>query len=372
MIHPWWHIQGNSGTVEGLPVIDRNSKTFFYPPFLHVFIAGFMFFLPTGIATIISISLIYSLSVPATYLLSRSYGKGRKASLTGAGVTGASITLLHSQLMGFWSFAAAFILGVASFSFYRFHRKEGDRKYLAAYIVTGLFTVLTHWVFGAFIIGMPLLDGLLEEKSIDWKIPGLAFLTVLPFYLAFFATSSIGSYITTSFDKLYPSIMPLLAVSGLLTSRGSHRTIDLFTAGSLAGILAYYLGVPMPFGGMIQFALPLLAGFYISVLHDQVKDEELRKAFTVLVSLLMVLGFISQITIGHGSSRALTEKEFHQLINARDDIPRDKIVAGPELGTWVTLASKDQRIVSPYADFNTSQLDTEKFHILLSGDRERP
>ncbi|QKQ97932.1 hypothetical protein GKQ38_00135 [Candidatus Nanohaloarchaea archaeon] len=366
LMQPWWHIQGNSEMVQGLPVIDRNSKTFYYPPFLHVFIAGFMLFLPTGLATIISVSLIYSLAVPATYLLSRSYKLGREASLLGAGIAGASIPLLHSQLMGFWSFATAFIFGIASFSLYRLYRRNRERKYLAGYIFAGLASVLTHWVFGAFIIGMPLFDTILERKQLDWKIPGLALAVMLPNYIAFFATSSIGSYITTSFEKFYPSISPVIVIAGIGLSREKYRTIDIFSAGSLTGAVLYYLGAPIPFGGMIQFALPLLAGFYTASIYSSTDMEELRKAFTVLAAIFIAASFFAQASIGSGAPRAVSEEQFQDLIDARSKVG-DKIVVPAEgVDTWVTLASGENRIMNPYAQYNASELDSDVFYTLFS------
>ncbi|WP_347720554.1 hypothetical protein [Candidatus Nanohalovita haloferacivicina] len=371
LMHPWWHIQGNSATVGDVPVIDRNSKTFYYPPFLHLFMASFMLILPAGLATILSISLIYSLTAPATYLLTRSYEIDRKSSLLGAAFAATSIPLIHSQIMGFWSFAAAFILGITAFSFYRLHRKHGGRKLLAAYLLTATATVLTHWVFGAFIIGMPLLSTLLEEKTIDWKIPGLALATVLPHYVAFFATSKLSIYSTTTFDKFYTSITPIAIIGGLLISRGRNRTIDLFSAGSLAGMTAYYLGAPITFGGMIQFALPVLAGFYIADTRKRINGKELAKAFTILTTVFIAASMISQAAIGNNSGRVLTEDQFHGLLDARDKIPEEKIVAGPEVGAWITLASGENRIVNPYAEYNASKLD-ERFYVLSTARGARP
>lgn len=371
LMHPWWHIQGNSATVQDVPVIDRNSRTFYYPPFLHLFMASFMLVLPAGLATILSISLIYSLSGPATYLLARSYEIDRKSSLLGAAFAATSVPLIHSQVMGFWSFAAAFILGITAFSFYRLHRKNGGRKLLAAYLITSTATVLTHWVFGAFVIGMPLLSTLLEEKTVDWKIPGLGLATVLPHYAVFFATSKLSIYSTTTFDKFYTSVTPAAIIGGLLISRGRNRTIDFFSAGSLAGMTAYYLGAPITFGGMIQFALPILAGFYIAETRQSINGEELAKAFTILATLFIAVSMISQAAIGNNSGRVLTETQFHDLIDARDEIPEEKIVAGSEVGTWITLASGENRIVNPYAEYNASRLD-ERFYVLYTGNGARP
>lgn len=371
LMHPWWHIQGNSVTVDGVPVIDRNSKTFYYPPFLHLFTAAFMLVLPAGLATIFSISAIYSLAAPATYILARSHEKDRKSSLIGAAFAATSIPLIHSQIMGFWSFAAAFIFGLISFSFYRLHKKNGDRKLLAAYLLTATATVLTHWVFGAFIIGMPLLNTLLEEKTIDWRIPGLALATVLPHYAAFFVTSKLSIYSTTSFDKFLPSITPIAMIGGLLISKGRNRTVDIFSAGSILGMTAYYLGVPITFGGMIQFALPLIAGFYIADAREQIDGEEIKKAFTLLTVIFIAASMASQAAIGNDSGRAITEQQFDTLIDARNTIPEEKIVARPDTGTWITLASGDNRIVNPYAKYNASALD-ERFYVLYTGNGARP
>lgn len=365
LMHPWWHIKGNSETTDGLSVIDRNSVTFYYPPFLHVFTAGFMLFMPPGIASIISISLIYSISVPAVYLLSRSYELDRESSLISAGAVAGFPVLLHSQVMGFWSFAGAFIVGLISFSCYRLYRKTSDSKFVAGYIFTGVLASLTHWVFGAFIVGMPILDRLVEEKELDWKIPGLALAVLLPNYVAFFATSSIGNYITTSFDRIFPSISPLLIVTGVLVSRGKYRAVDIFASGSLIGGGIYYLfDLPIPFGDMIQFALPILAGFYAGSFYQKIERDKFRKIFAGIIVLLILVGLLVQFSIGQEASRSVSESEFQQLVEMRDELPERTVAGEKGTGSWVTLASGERKILSPYEDFNSSELDGEKFYYL--------
>lgn len=365
LIHPWWHIKENSEIVDGLKVIDRNSVTFYYPPFLHLFTAAFMLFMSAGTATIISISLIYSLSVPAVYLLSRSYDLDRDSSLISAAVVAGFPALLHSQVMGFWSFAGAFIFGLISFSFYRLYRKKQDPKFIAGYIVAGVLASLTHWVFGAFVVGMPVLDRLVEDQQFDWKIPLLALSALLPNYIVFFATSNIGSYITTSFDRIFPSVSPVVIVAGIIVSRGKYRTIDLFASGSLVGAGIYYMfDLAIPFGDMIQFALPLLAGFYAGSLYSKIDRKKVKNIFKGLTLLLILVGFWTQFFIGQDSTRSVNEKEFQQLVEMRDEIP-DKIIAGGNsTGSWLTIASGERKIVSPYDDFNPSKLNKNRFHYL--------
>lgn len=362
LMHPWWHVKGNSVTVDGLAVIDRESETFYYPPFLHLFIAAFMLVLPAGLATILSVSLLYSLSVPASYLLARSYRIANRPALLGAGLTGSSLPLLRSQLMGFWSFASAFIFGTLAFSFYRINRERSDRRYLAGYLATGLASALTHWVFGAFVVGLPVLDTLIEGKELDWKIPGTMLALLLPNYLLFFATSSIGNYTATSFNGFYPWIGPVIAVAGLAISWKRYRAVNLLLFGTLAAMTAYYLGVPLPFGGMLQFALPLLAGFQFAAIYRE-SPERFRQPLAVIAAAAILFGLLAQIPAGRNAGRAITEEQFHELIDARDELP-DRIIAGRGIGSWVTLASRDRRILSPFQEYSTSRLDPKKFHVL--------
>lgn len=368
LMQPWWHIDGNSELIDGVTVIDRSSVSFLYPPFLHSFMAGFMLFLSPGVASIISISLVYSLAGPAVYLLSRSYEVSRKSSLLGAGITVASTSLMQSQLMGFWSFAAAFIFGTASFGFYRFYAENKSRKYFLGYALSGMASVLTHWVFGAFIIGMPVLDILLERRESLWenlKTPALMLGILLPFYGAFFATSSITSYITTSFGEIFPSASPLLLLAGLIIVRDKYRSIGVFTAGSLAALVVFYiLNISIPFGDMIQFALPVLAGFYVAAGRDELEKENFRKFFSLLMVFFLIAGFMAQFSLGGDSRRSISEEGFSELVDSRKTLPDKVIVPGEGVGSWVTLASVDRPIASPFADYNASDLDSEKFHYL--------
>jgi hypothetical protein len=368
LVQPWWHINGNSRAVDGITVIDRTSNSFFYPPFLHLLMAGFMLFLSPGIASIASISMVYSLAGPAVYVLSRSYDLSRKSSLLGSGIAAASTSLMQSQLMGFWSFAAAFIFGISSFGFYRLYTESDSKKHLLGYALTGLASILTHWVFGAFIIGMPVLDILLDgRKNLreDLKIPAIMLGLVSPFYAAFFATSSITSYITTSFGTFIPSAAPLLLLAGLITVRDRYRSIRVLTAGSLAGLVVFYiLDISVPFGNMIQFALPVLAGFYVAVGRDEIKKESLRKFFTLLMLLFVLVGFMTQFSIGSDSQRSISQEDFNKLVEVRNRLPDKIIVPGDDVGSWVTLASVDRPVANSFGDYKASELDNERFYYL--------
>jgi len=65
-IHQWWHLE-NHYLLSGYDIVDRNSTAFFYPPFLHIILAFGFLFLHPGIATLILVSLLYSLSVIAIF-----------------------------------------------------------------------------------------------------------------------------------------------------------------------------------------------------------------------------------------------------------------------------------------------------------------
>ncbi len=246
--------------------------------------------------------------------------------------------------------------------------KKNEKKYLLGYILSGAASVLTHWVFGAFIIGMPVLEILLEsrEKLVEeLKKPLLMFLFVLPFYGAFFATSSIKSYITTSFGDIFSSAAPLLLLAGLITVRKKYASIGVFTAGSLGGMLVFYgLNLPIPFRDMIQFALPVLAGFYVAATRDELWDEGFEKFFTLLMLVVVVAGFAAQFSIGSDSSRSITGENFDKLVDARENLPDKIIVPGEGVGSWVTLASEDRPVASPFSNYNSSELDSEKFYYL--------
>jgi len=108
LFHPWWHIP-NHIFEYGVDLIDRNSKSFFYPPLLHVLLALSMVFTHPGVAAIITISFLYSLSVISIFLLCKSHGLSGSSSLISSLIVGSSSSLTYSQNFGFWTFSIALI-----------------------------------------------------------------------------------------------------------------------------------------------------------------------------------------------------------------------------------------------------------------------
>ena len=80
-------------------------------------------------------------------------------------------------------------------------------------------------------------------------------------------------------------------------------------------------------------------------------------------------GLSVQFSIGHESPRSPSENEFQQLVDLREEMPDRIIAAEKQVGFWVTLASKDRKILSPYEDFNSSLLDERNFYHLNLEER---
>lgn len=361
LLHPWWHIESNSETIDGVSVIQRNSKTFFYPPFIHLVLAAFILLLPVGIASVVLSSLLYSLTGPAIYFLSRSFGIDSRNSLIGAALALSSPILFKSQLMGFWSFTVALILGIISYSFYRYYKNTEKPLYLGIYIVAGVFSILTHWVFGALVVGLPILENLLSQRKIhDYTSIIFLILASLPFYSFFFLTSNIGAYMLTSFSTFIPPISLLFVLIGLFICRLNYPTISILSIASLLGMILYYLGFSIPFGGMLQFSIPLFAGFLISGALGEINTKKAWKVFFIALCFFILLNFATQLSMGKNSNRALTEEEFNHLIEARGDINEGIIVAPKKVSSWITLVSKDRPIVNPFTKYNLSHLRKDK------------
>jgi hypothetical protein len=365
LVHPWWHIDGNSQEVDGVSVIDRNSETFFYPPFLHVFTALFMLFLPAGLATISSVSLLYSLSVLATYLLSRSYRIKGKASLIGSTFAGASPLLVASQVRGFWSFAVAFNFLIISYACFRFYSTENNNRYALGYIASGLLAILTHWTFGLPVVALPSIHLLISRNwrsLMEWNWEYLPVIGVLgasaPFYLMFLLTSSLSSYIGTSFSELIYGPALVVFVVGILWTERKKSTVTILSAIITVTMAAFYLfQVEILFADMLQFATPVIAGFYLAeFVEDNLEPEPDNLQLLACLGLIL-LSAGGSVQALDDSTRAVSDEEFQALVDARDRDFNNTILYNQDIGTWITLGSKDSRIVNPYIEYNSSRLD---------------
>ena len=114
VIHPWWHLK-NHYLIDGYDAVDRNSASFFYPPFIHAALAfGFLFSHP-GIAAIIVVSLLYSLSIVAVFFVCKSFNFNDAPALASSALIAVSMPLIYSQNYGFWTFSIALNFAFTSF-----------------------------------------------------------------------------------------------------------------------------------------------------------------------------------------------------------------------------------------------------------------
>ena len=192
MIHPWWHLK-NHILIEGYDVVDRNSAVFFYPPFIHIVLAFSFLFLHPGIASIIVISLLYSLSVISIFFLCRSFNFKDTSSIISALLIAVSVPLIYSQNYGFWTFMIAFNFMILSYSFLRLKA----RKFLIASVICYFLALMTHWAF----FFMAIIAGAIElflnkTKESKFYILSITALT-LPIYAYIFYLKNPFSYIAT-------------------------------------------------------------------------------------------------------------------------------------------------------------------------------
>ncbi|MBI2101154.1 hypothetical protein HYT53_00945 [Candidatus Woesearchaeota archaeon] len=348
LMHPWWHAK-NHYLVNGYDVVDRNYSSFFYPPFINTALAFSFLFAHPGIASAVTISFLYSLSVFAIFLLCKSFKIKDMPSLVSAVLVAVSSPLAASQNYGFWTFAIASNFIILSYSFLRLRA----RKFTWLSIIFYFFALTTHWAF----FGVALLAGLVElaigkNKEAKFYLLAAAAIT-LPFYLLIIYTANPPAYITTHFNGLaLPNpLLILLAASGLALAFRKHMEMAVFAILALMLSFAYYaLNIKFAFGDMVQFAYPFLAAFYAgSLLHYSGK-----KAFKLVVALTaaaIVLEFVSVAWILGSAEASISKNDFDGLLKLRKELsPDSKSIIAIERGLfpwWITIASKDSKILYP-------------------------
>jgi len=365
VLHPWWHLK-NHFLINGYDVVDRASVSFFYAPFIHIVLAlGFLLLNP-GIASIIIISALYSLSVVAIFLLCKSFKFKDTAALVSALVIAVSVPLTYSQNFGFWTFLIAFNFLILSYSFLRLKSRKSN---LIAIFFCFL-SFLTHWAFFPLFVLIGLVEMLINKNNHAKLYILCAVLMALPVF-AYNYSANKFSYVATHFNGLiFPSgILIVLAAIGLLTSFKKYKEVAIFTAFTLTASIAYYLiGIKFIFGDMVQFSYPFFTAFYAGSLFQDIDKQSINKninrytnkkiqkgvkiAFAILVLFAVLSDFFAFQNVFGSAKPSITNKDFNGLLKLRKEfVPDEKsvIAIDKEVGWWLTIASKDSKIVYPGA-----------------------
>ena len=354
LVHPWWHVK-NHYIINDYDIVDRNAASFFYPPFIALILAGGYMFLHPGIGTIIIISLLYSLSTIAVFLLCKSFGVRDRFSLIASLIIALSPALLVSQYFGFWSFMIALNFMILSYSYFRLGRMR--LSVLFAFI-----SAITHWGFIVLIIAVFLLEFNKGKKSMDYLKYSLAFL--IPFYLVLIITWNPFTYVTTHFTEFLFVNIPLaiLAVVSFVLFFKKYKPAAIASIIIIALVCVYYAFPVILFGDMLQFVIPFIIAFFIAVLLNEIpffrKNSKLHSHSSIVeVILLLIIGIslmlniIALASICHTTQPSITNKQFDALLGLRSGIDNDKSVLSIQKGMapWIVLVGKDSLILYPFS-----------------------
>jgi hypothetical protein len=367
LFHPWWHIP-NHIFEHGVDLVDRNSKSFLYPPLLHVLLALFMVFTHPGIATITTISFLYSLSVISIFLLCKSYGLSGSSSLISSLIVGFSSSLTYSQNFGFWTFSIALIFSILSYSFLQFYLKNEESRMLNFSLVFGSLATLTHWLFGAAL----LISGVLSlNVGRGCKKFLLYFGSLYILFLLFFLTfTDTLSYEFTYFHQIFletPVLYLLMVIGWVLAIKKYKKNPFIHLLPPLVSALMvahYILNIKIPLVDMLQFTLPFFTAFYASHIYQFLR-ERARVIYLILIILLLIVQFYRILDIQLTTKPSLSNEQFDSLLNLRSTFsPNSTTILGMEgrENYWITLVSKDSKIINP---FNMTSIQLKNFQIYL-------
>ncbi len=348
LTHPWWHLK-NHILINGFDIVDRNSASFFYPPFLHIILAFSFLFLHPGIASIIIISLLYSLSVISIFFLCKSFNFKDGAALISAALIAVSVPLLYSQNYGFWTFTIALNFMILSYSFLRFKSRKFTRLSILFYFLA----LITHWAFFIFAIIIALIEIFNKNKEAILYILSILIIT-LPFYLYIFYLANPFSYIATHFNIfIFPNfLLTLLAIIGFIFNFKKYRAITIFFSGALALTFLYYtLKIKFIFGDMVQFVYPFLISFYIGGLFQSVNKKKYKILLTIGIFVILAINLLTIQKVLSFAKASIEPKEFNDLLQLRNNFePNDKTIIAIDRGLvpwWLTIVSKGSKIVYP-------------------------
>jgi len=342
LIHPWWHVK-NHFLVSGYDIVDKNSASFFYPPLIDLTLAaGFMFTHP-GIATIIIISLLYSLSVFSVFFLCRSFKMDSISCLFAAAIVALSVPLLQSQNFGFWTFVIALNLLILFFAFLRM----GNIKHAAVF---GFISCMTHWLFVIPVIGLAILH--YKQKGIALSYVKYTVIPLIPLWFILFITWNPLTYVTTHVDQLFyfNYIIGSLAIVSAILFWKDYKIISAVSALILFFVVIFYSGILIPFGDMMQFTFPYIIGFFSAALLTKLKGR--MKNIVIVVILVSLAYNISLIAHIHTTTEtSITNEQFDSILEIREIPVESKgvLMINQDLAPWITLASKNNRILYPFS-----------------------
>ncbi len=349
LIHPWWHLK-NHLLLDGYDIVDRNSTSFFYPPFVNIILAFSFLFMHAGIASVIVISLLYSLSVISIFFLCKSFNFKDVPALVSAALITVSIPLIYSQNYGFWTFIIASNFIILSYVFLRCKA----RKFTWISIIFSFLAVITHWVFLSVVIIIGLVE-LITNKNKEAKLYiFLLVLLVSPLYIYVFYLANPLSYVATHFSTFIPSnyFLIILAICGFILNFRKYLPLALFTLlAVICSFIYYILKISFIFGDMIQFIYPFFISFYVGSLFQRRNKKNFESILIIIILIITVFNFISIQEIFNSTSASITKKEFNELLTLREEFkPDDKTVLAVDRGLipwWITIVSKDSKIVYP-------------------------
>lgn len=348
LVHPWWHLK-NHILLDGLDVVDRNATTFFYPPFLHLILAvGFLFFPPE--ASIIIISLLYSLSVIAVYLLCKSFKLKDSSALISSALITFSIPLVYSQTYGFWTFLIAFNFLILSYSLLRFK----SRKLTWISLLFYLLALTTHWTFFFFAALLGLVELFIaKNKEARLYLFSITIITA-PFYTLLFNFANPLSYIAVHFSEIHlpNSALIMLSSIGFFLGIKKYKEMSIFTILILILSLSYYIfGFKFIFGDMVQFVYPFLVSFYTASLFGLVKARISKIIFLILIAVISIHSAISMQKLLVSTKASISKEEFNALMRLRTEFKSDdNTILSIDRGLfpwWITVVSKNSKIIYP-------------------------
>lgn len=349
LVHPWWHLK-NHVLINGYDIVDRNLASFFYPPFMHLALAlGFLLIHP-GIASVIIVSLLYSLSVIAIFLLCKSFGFRNVPALISSALIAVSVPLIQSQNYGFWTFLIATNFLILSYSFLRF--KSRKSTWIGALFY--FFALTTHWTFLIPAICIGLAESAINKNK-EAKIYILAaILIAAPFYLYIFYLANPLSYIATHFEAL---ILPnyallMLALIGIAINFRKYYEVSIFAVLTAVISFIYYgLGMKFIFGDMVQFTYPFFTAFYVGSLFGNLSRKSFKAVLILIILAAFALDIASIQQIFNSSDASITKREFNDMLKLRQEFkPGDNTILAIDrnlIPWWLTIVSKDAKIVYP-------------------------